>query len=590
MRKWREVLKGWTSLRPFRLLHLEFRNKYLGLPRWRALKGAAGSEWIEALSNASGPKVLIASSIGAHMAANTLDSMLAVALSLRGARVQGLLCDRALPACLACEMAWWPDEEHFLKHGPQQTLCNPCFRPANSMWSSLGLNVQLIGKYVGDADRALAWRLATETPEHEIDSLDYLGVRVGMHARAGALRYFAVGNFTHEPNALRVRRQFLAAALIATMALDRLFAEEAYDVCVAHHGLYVPQGLLVDLARKHGVRLVTWNIAYRAGSFVFSHDDTYHFTLMHEPTEVWDALPWSPRLQEALDAYMISRATGAMDWVSYHDGSGQSLAELKQEFGIDFAKPTVAAFTNVLWDAQVFYPSNAFPNMLDWLIETISYFGKRPDLQLVVRVHPAEVKNPVKSRETVMGELARLMPELPPNVFLIPPTASANSYAIARASNAAIIYGTKMGVELAYMGVPTVVAGESWARNKGITLDAESREGYFALLDRLPFRDRLDPATKLRAARYAFHFFFRRTIPLEFLTVRKDAWPPFKLEIETLDALREGRSLGLDIICDGILKDAPFIYPAEALIAGGRRSHELVRGMEPRSLIEVGTP
>ena len=572
MRNWREFLKRWSLLRRFRLLHLEFRNKYRGLPRWRALLVAAARE---ARGATAGPKVLVASSIGAHMAANTLDSILAVALTLRGARVHGLLCDHALPACLACEVTWWPDEEHFLDHGPQRTLCGACFRPAHQMWSGLGVDLKLIGTYVAEEDHASAWRIANATHEHDLDSLEYSGVRVGMHARAGALRYLAVGNFTHEPNALRVRRRFLAAALIATTALDRLFAKEAYDVCVAHHGLYIPQGLLVDLARKHGVRLVTWNIAYRAGSFIFSHDDTYHFTLMDEPTEVWDALPWSSALQQALDAYMISRATGAMDWVSYHDGSGQSLEELKQEFGIDFAKPTVAAFTNVLWDAQVFYPSNAFPSMLDWLVETIAYFAKRPELQLLIRVHPAEVKNPVKSRETVVGELTRLVPELPPNVFVIPATASANSYAIARASNAAIIYGTKMGVELAYMGVPTIVAGESWARNKGITLDAESREGYFALLDRLPLNTGLDTATKLRAARYAFHFFFRRTIPLEFLTVRKGAWPPFKLEIETIDAFREGRSAGLDVICDGILKRASFVYPAETFIELGQRSHGL---------------
>ena len=272
---------------------------------------------------------------------------------------------------------------------------------------------------------------------------------------------------------------------------------------------------------------------------------------------------------------MQSRAAGTMDWVSYHDGTGQSLAELKSEFGIDFAKPTVAAFTNVLWDAQVFYPSNAFPSMLNWLVETIRYFAKRQDLQLVIRVHPAEIKNPTKSRETVVGELARLMPHLPPNVFVIPPTSNANSYAIARASNAAIIYGTKMGVELAYMGVPTIVAGESWARNKGITLDADNREGYLALLDRLPFTERLDAATKLRAAHYAFHFFFRRTIPLEFLRVRKNSWPPFNLAIETFDTLRPGRSLGLDTVCDGILKHHPFIYPAEAMIQSGRSSHRL---------------
>jgi hypothetical protein len=573
LRNWREFLKQWSLLRPFRLLHLELRNRYGGLPGWRVLRGAAASEWKEALGAAKKPKVLVASSVGAHMVATTLDSMLAVALTLRGARVHGLLCNQALPACLACETTWWPDEEHFLHHGPQRTLCGACFRPASHMWSGLGLDVQLIGKYVSDEDRASAWRLANDAPEADIDSLESLGVRVGMHARSGALRYFAVGNFTHEPNALRIRRRFLAAALIATMALDRLFAKEGYDVCVAHHGIYVPQGLLVDLARKHGVRLVTWNVAYRAGSFIFSHDDTYHFTLMHEPTEVWEALPWTPRLQQALDAYMVSRATGAMDWISYHDGSGESLVELKQKFGIDFNKPTVAAFTNVLWDAQIFYPSNAFPSMLDWLVETIRYFAKRPELQLVIRVHPAEVQNPLKSRETVVGELERLVPELPRNVFVIPPTASANSYAIARASNAAIIYGTKMGVELAYMGVPTVVAGESWARNKGITLDAASRERYLALLDRLPFKDGLDAATKLRAARYAFHFFFRRTIPLEFLTIRKDSWPPFRLEIEALDWLQVGRSKGLDVICEGILNRTSFIYPAEATIELGQRSH-----------------
>ena len=570
MPKWREYLKRWPAFRPIRLLNLRLRNRYRGLPHWRVLKGDGKGAWHEAVEAASGPKVLIATSVGAHMAANTLDSLLAVALTLRGARVHGLLCDRALPACLACESTWWPDGEHFVGHGPERTLCRSCFGPAAHMWSDLGLTVNLFGTYTTEADRNAAWHLANETAEQDLDGLEYLGVRVGMHARSGALRYFAIGNFDREPNALAVRRRFLAAAIVATTALDRLFAKEGYDVCVAHHGIYVPQGLLIDLARKHHVRLVTWNIAYRTGSFIFSHDDSYHFTLMDEPTSVWENLPWNPALQHALDNYMTSRAAGTMDWVSYHDGTGQSLADLKKQFGIDFDKPTIAAFTNVLWDAQVFYPSNAFPGMLDWLIETICYFAKRPDLQLVIRVHPAEIKNPTKSREMVVGELTRLMPQLPPNVFVIPPTASANSYAIARAANAAIIYGTKMGVELAYMGVPTIVAGESWARNKGITLDVASREGYLALFDRLPLAERLDARTKRRAERYAFHFFFRRTIPLEFLTVRKNAWPPFHLAVETLDTLRPGRSLGLDIICDGILKHDPFIYPAEVMIESGR--------------------
>ena len=242
----------------------------------------------------------------------------------------------------------------------------------------------------------------------------------------------------------------------------------------------------------------------------------------------------------------------------------------KLTFGIDFSKPTVTAFTNVLWDAQVFYASNAFPSMLDWLVETIRYFAKRPDLQLVIRVHPAEVQNPIRSRQTVVEELARLVPELPPNVFVIPPTASANSYALARASNAAIIYGTKMGVELAYMGVPTIVAGESWARNKGVTLDATTREGYVALLDRLPLEARRADEAPGGTLRVSLLLQAHHPL-LSSSTSRKALGPRSDFVLRTRHA--PWQIARLDIVCDGILKGAPFIYPAEQIIAEGRQSH-----------------
>jgi hypothetical protein len=181
-----------------------------------------------------------------------------------------------------------------------------------------------------------------------------------------------------------------------------------------------------------------------------------------------------------------------------------------------------------------------------------------------------------------VAELARAFATLPPNIFVIPPHVRVNSYALAKQSNAAIIYGTKMGIELAYMGIPTIVAGESWARNKGFTLDASSREDYLALLDRLPLSHELDEAVRERAAKYAFHFFFRRTIPLEFLTVQKGVWPPFRVALENVEPLLRGRSRGLDVICDGILEGAPFIYPAEEILSHTDLSHP-VSQMRPRA-------
>ena len=130
--------------------------------------------------------------------------------------------------------------------------------------------------------------------------------------------------------------------------------------------------------------------------------------------------------------------------------------------------------------------------------------------------------------------------------------------------NAVLIYGTKTGVELAATGIPVIVAGEAWIRGKGVTLDAASEADYFRLLDTLPLPAGLDEPTRERALKYAFHFFFRRMIPLDCVEERK-GWPPFGVSIRGLSDLSPGGSQGLDVVCHGILTGAPFIYPAEEL-------------------------
>jgi hypothetical protein len=125
-----------------------------------------------------------------------------------------------------------------------------------------------------------------------------------------------------------------------------------------------------------------------------------------------------------------------------------------------------------------------------------------------------------------------------------------------------IIYGTKTGVELTCMGIPVIVAGEAWIKNKGLTIDSATREEYFRVLDSLPCSGRLDDSTITRARKYAYHFFFRRMIPLEILDAR-DQWPPFVIDIKRLTELLPGKDPGLDVICDGILQGKPFIFRAE---------------------------
>jgi hypothetical protein len=177
-------------------------------------------------------------------------------------------------------------------------------------------------------------------------------------------------------------------------------------------------------------------------------------------------------------------------------------------------------------------------------------------------VHPAELTGIIPSRQLIVDEIKRAFPRLPQNVFIIPPESRVSTYAAMLQCDAVIIYGTKTGVELTSMGVPVIVAGEAWIRNKGITFDASSPEEYFHCLNRLPLSKRMEEPRIERARKYAYHFFFRRMIPLEFFesTESRNA---YKITLRSLEELKPGMSSGLDIICDGILKGTDFIYPAE---------------------------
>jgi hypothetical protein len=132
-----------------------------------------------------------------------------------------------------------------------------------------------------------------------------------------------------------------------------------------------------------------------------------------------------------------------------------------------------------------------------------------------------------------------------------------------------IIFGTKTGVELTSLGIPVIVAGEAWIRNKGLTTDAATADEYFEILGRLPMRARMPASAIDRARRYAYHFFFRRMIPIDQVDPT-GGQPQFRLAIRTVDDLLPGKSAGLDVICDGILRGTPFVYPAERLGPGRR--------------------
>jgi hypothetical protein len=532
-------------------------------PDWNDILRKDLSRWNSALTTAkNGPKILIATSAGGYSGLNTLESMLAVALTLRGAQIHILLCDEHLPACYMATIKQFPETREFAKYGSFGSLCDGCFEPGYKVFNSLGLPIHLHSKLIIEEELQRAHQLSREVPLSEIPKYSLNGIAIGDEAVASTLHYFAHGHLDteSEPDGEAILRRYFLASLLSMYEIRRLLNAHSFSCVFFHHGIYVPHGLFSQVARQENIRVVSWAPAYRKQTFIFSHHDTYHHTMQSEPTAYWENMPWSPEMEKEIVDYLNSRRYGTRDWISYQENTEEDLSIIAAEIGVDFSKPCIGLLTNVIWDAAVNFPANAFSNMVEWVLETVRYFMHRPDLQLIIRAHPAEVQHPLQSRQLIVDEIKQAFPKLTANIFLISPDKAINTYAVMSKCDSAIIYATKAGLELTCMGIPVVVAGDGWVRNKGITMDATSPEEYFKLLDQLPLGKRLTESVVQRARKYAYHFFLRRMIPLPYLM---PPWP-YTLELSGLDDLLPGRSVGLDVLCDGILQAEEFIYPFES--------------------------
>ena len=103
----------------------------------------------------------------------------------------------------------------------------------------------------------------------EIKKFKMEGVSIGEHANAGALRYHAKGYLDNTENELAILKKYFISALKTFFIAKNLFKSKKFDTVVLNHGIYVPQGIFSEVARKNNVNVVTWFTAYKNKFHIF---------------------------------------------------------------------------------------------------------------------------------------------------------------------------------------------------------------------------------------------------------------------------------------------------------------------------------
>jgi hypothetical protein len=144
------------------------------------------------------------------------------------------------------------------------------------------------------------------------------------------------------------------------------------------------------------------------------------------------------------------------------------------------------------------------------MVAAIEEFRKRPNDELIIRVHPAETKlSGRESRETMESAIHKRVKNIPTNVLIIPSDDPTSSYQIMKDADFGLVYSSTTGLEMALTGKPVVVAARTHYRNKGFTIDIDSPLEFSDVLEQLCSENESGGIDLTLARKYAYLFFFR---------------------------------------------------------------------------------
>lgn len=327
---------------------------------------------------------------------------------------------------------------------------------------------------------------------------------------ATLLKQYKVGVISKDLPLLDQKTELIKTAIMISDEIGKKLVEIKPDSVIMSHGIYSTWGPLFNVLNANNISILVHGRGKKRHSQVFNWNKTGD---SWDVSEEWAKVKDQPLVSKELNSindYLESRISHRDDVFVYNFGKETSNKEAIDFLDLDENKPIYTLFTNVLWDAASAQREIAFNNPVEWVIETIEWFNKHPEKQLIVKIHPAEI---VIGTNMPFYEIIinRITPEK--NVRIIKPDAKVNSWSIYAISTVGIVHTTTAGMEMPLVNKPCMVVSQTHYREKGFTIDINSKEEYFTTLANFDESSINYDKNRDLALRYSYLLFIRYQIP-----------------------------------------------------------------------------
>jgi hypothetical protein len=493
-------------------------------------------------------------SFGAGTNHLVVDCLLAHALQRRGAVCQLLLCDMPdLPGC----------DERFVGSEDNRRCQGDCISAKLPFLEVCGLDWARLSAFLENPDSTLkmAVDLVAACPDDQLTRFEYEGWKLGEWLGSSVASFLRGDSHGMDPEVIEARRRYLVSGLVALIGSRRWIETWQPDILMVISGRHIFWRAAREVAQARGIKVVSREM------FIESFDcHIYAVNSSCEDPKIPHAwaqareIPLTPEQEEVLDDNLKGLPAYARQ-VEYDPILEGRPSAIRTQLNLSPDRRLLVLFTNVSWDLFVAERDFAFDGQMKWIAATLDFIRRHPELELVVRAHPAEIVPKFRTRGRIVQQIEEQFGPVPSNVRLIGPESTISSDTLRSMASLNLVYCSSVGMEAVIAGQPVLICGNPYYARKGFTINVDSPSQYDQLLEDHAAGEPLilPPQSVELARRFLYLFKFRYGIRMG---LTSDNNRETALKIRHLRELEPGMSFPVDTACDGILHRDEILLPA----------------------------
>jgi len=355
----------------------------------------------------------------------------------------------------------------------KKRICIECKANAALIVDSFKFPSIEVNSFIDANDQNEITNIVNNTTRENFAKLQLDGIKIGEIALYQVLlRYKQSKTNSFSEKAWQEYLKQLEVTLVAFRALKKIISIHKPDRIIQYSGLYTVNTVCRQLAKANGIPSYFMHAGLnqrdRLQHLIFAKSQTVDY--IKSLFESWEnKYKDIPCLKDAIKAVTdnFTDMLTSKSFLSYSQSKSETF-HIRKKFNIPADKKIVVAIMSsydehLAADAVGAYQHNVpslFKTQIEWIRTLIQFFSKRPDLFLIIRLHPREFPTKREKQSAVTSQHAKDVEaefqKIPDNVVINWPSDLVSFYDLLEETNLFVNAFSTSAREITMLGLPVL--------------------------------------------------------------------------------------------------------------------------------------